>query len=400
MTCSREHQVRFAEKVMDARTDGDFPRQIGDRLRAARERRRLTLEDATRCIGVLVGDLEALERGRLDALPGPAFARELLEAYAGSLGFEGKEFAGEVFPPERRRGPLFRRLGSHPRAIAAAFGATTVVVATLVVAMTFSAPNNAAVSWMQNFLHELSPGLFLGSEPQRVVVLSSARPGAPGEGSVMAVRVASDGWGVLYIPRNTLVEVPGHGSQAIGETAALGGGELTRRTVAHLTGLEVPHYFVVSAEGVREIVDAAGGVEVEVPDRIRGRASIGGPELELRPGRQVLDGDEALVYLQGRDLSSDVERAERQRAFLSAMLGQALSLRNLAVNPASVGAVSRHARTNMSAVEAMQLAARLRVLSDSGLAAESGIMPGRKGPEGQRLPDPDALPDAVARTLH
>jgi polyisoprenyl-teichoic acid--peptidoglycan teichoic acid transferase len=95
--------------------------------------------------------------------------------------------------------------------------------------------------------------------------------------------------------------------------------------VAQLTGTEVPYYLLINPEGVREIVDSMGGVEIEVPEAVSGRASSTGSEITLSPGPQTLDGDRVLLYLQGKDLRDDVERAERQRDFLHAMFRQALS---------------------------------------------------------------------------
>ena len=115
----------------------------------------------------------------------------------------------------------------------------------------------------------------------------------------MVFKVAEDSLGLLSIPQNTLTEIPGYGTEEIGDAITLGGSELTRRTVARLTGTEVQHYLVISAEGVKEITDRMGGVRVDVPNLVSGRATPGGPEITLRPGPQTLDGDQALVYLQG-----------------------------------------------------------------------------------------------------
>jgi polyisoprenyl-teichoic acid--peptidoglycan teichoic acid transferase len=233
--------------------------------------------------------------------------------------------------------------------------------------------------------------------------------GAAGEGNVMTVKVAEDGLGVLSIPRNTLVGIPNHRTGAVGDALALGGPDLTRRTIARLTGLEVQYCFAISAEGVKEIVNKMGGVRIDVPNPISGRAAFGGPELALRPGPQTLNGDQALVYLQGTDLPSDAERTERQQAFLSAMLSQALSLGNLLSEPGTLNAVLENVRTNLGTLEAIQLVGRVRARKDSDDPIKAHMVPGREagtadtvrgdGPGDYWIPDAHRLPDTLDQTL-
>ena len=87
-----------------------------------------------------------------------------------------------------------------------------------------------------------------------------------------------------------------------------------------------------------------------------GRASPGGPTITLHPGPQTLNADQALVYLQGKDLPSDAERAKRQQSFLYAMFRQSLGPLNLLANPTALNAVFENTATNMSSVQMVQLA--------------------------------------------
>jgi polyisoprenyl-teichoic acid--peptidoglycan teichoic acid transferase len=178
--------------------------------------------------------------------------------------------------------------------------------------------------------------------------------------------------------------------------------------VAQLTGTEVPYYLLISPEGVREIVDSMGGVEIEVPEAVSGRASSTGSEITLSPGPQTLDGDRVLLYLQGKDLRDDVERAERQRDFLHALFRQALRPSNLLSNPATLPTVLKHTQTNMGSVKTVQLANRIRALEDSDAPIETGTVPAREETAHSEqddtqlvywVPDAQELPKVLEKTV-
>jgi LCP family protein required for cell wall assembly len=394
-------------------------RQLGVKLEMSRRGQDLTLEEMQQRTQIWAHQLEALERGDFDTLPSPMWARGLLMKYANSLGLDGKSLVEAYFPQShpfqtiRRSDHRLRRRVAAPlkrywkEALAAALGA--IAATAFLVGMAIVFPYNGLTGGLNDFFHRIAPGLFLSSDPQRVAVFSDTQVGAAGEGNVMTVKVAQDGLGMLSIPRNTLVQIPGRGRGALSDALALGGPDLTRRTAARLTGLEVPYYLAVSAKGVREIVDEMGGVQIDVPNPVSGKAAFSGPKLTLRPGPQTLNGDQALVYLQGTDLPNDAKRAERQRAFLSSMFSQALSPRNLLSNPATLNAVLENAQTNINAVEAIQLTGRLRALKDSGNPIESRIVPGQEARSASIargdasgdywVPDVRKLPDVLDETL-
>lgn len=413
------------EKVYDGEAQA-LAQRLGPLLKSARCSQELSLKEMEERTRIWAHQLEAMERGNFGALPNDSWARGLTVTYANALGLEGETLAETHFPGARpsrsrpapikrnrngRRPPGWRILGPLRRhwkeALAAALGA---IVATVVVfAAAFLFPYNPITGGLNNFLHRVAPDYFLATEPQRVAILADTRVGVTGEGNVITVKVARDDLGVLSVPRNTLVEIPDHEAGAVGNALALGGPDLTRRTVATLTGLEIPHYFAMSAEAVKEVVSEMGGVRIDVPRPISGKAASDGPELSLRPGPQTLNGDQALVYLQGSDLRSDVGRAERQQAFLSTMLGQALGPRNLLSNPATLNAVIENAQTNLSPLEGVQLAGHIRALNDSGGAVESRVVPGREvdmaavarggASDSYWVPDPRRLRKVLEQTL-
>jgi len=394
-------------------------RRLGQRLELSRRGQGFTLEEMQLRTKIWAHQLEALERGDFGALANPSWARGLTVTYANSLGLDGEALAEAYFPHHpslqpKQRGVRLRKwrivapLRRHwKEALSAAVGAIAATVIVVATAILF--PYNDVTGGLNDFLNRIAPGTFLASAPQRIVVLADTQLGAAGEDNVMTIKVAQDGLGVLSIPRNTLVTIPNHETGAVGDTLVLGGPDLVRRTMARLTGLEVQHYFAISAEGVKEIVDKMGGVQIDVPNPVSGQAAVGGPVLTLRPGPQTLNGDQALVYLQGTDLPSDTERAKRQQAFLSAMFEQALNLRNLLSKPTTLNVVLENAQTNMSTLEAIQLASRLRELEDSDDPVEARVVPRQEAsasgtargdaPGDYWVPDARKLPEALEETL-
>jgi LCP family protein required for cell wall assembly len=103
---------------------------------------------------------------------------------------------------------------------------------------------------------------------QRVVLLGSdARAGEASRSDTIVV--AKAGGGMLAVPRDTLVDIPGVGEDKINAAFASGGPELTVETLENLTGVRMNDYVIVHFGGVEEIVDALGGITLEVDKPIR-----------------------------------------------------------------------------------------------------------------------------------
>jgi anionic cell wall polymer biosynthesis LytR-Cps2A-Psr (LCP) family protein len=101
------------------------------------------------------------------------------------------------------------------------------------------------------------------------------------------------------------------------------------------------------------------GVRIDVPNPGSGRGAPEGPEIALSPGPQKLDGAQALVYLQGRDLRDAAEILKRQQTFLYTMFGQALSVSTLLASPDTFVKLSDNVETDMRWIQEAQLAARV-----------------------------------------
>ena len=182
--------------------------------------------------------------------------------------------------------------------------------------------------------------------------------------------------GMISLPRDLWVTIPGYGQDRInasfelGEAAKRGGGaELTRKTVEELLGVPVHHYALIGFAGFQKLVDEVGGVVVDVERPIKDNeypdANYSLRRIFFQPGLQRLDGESALWYVRTRHADSDFGRARRQQQFLMGLRRQALQLNLLPKAPAILAALSDTIKTDLKPAEILGLA-RIAKDLDSG----------------------------------
>jgi LCP family protein required for cell wall assembly len=148
--------------------------------------------------------------------------------------------------------------------------------------------------------------------------------------TIMLLHTGNGPTTLVSLPRDSLVSIPGRrGQHKLNAAFAFGGAELLVRTVEQETDLRIDHYAEVGFGGFVSVVDAVGGVEMCVPEAIKDPLA----GLNVKAGCQTLDGPTALGYVRTRATArADLERIERQRAFLAALMAKATSPATL-VNP-------------------------------------------------------------------
>lgn len=164
---------------------------------------------------------------------------------------------------------------------------------------------------------------------------------------------------LFSILRDTYVDIPGYGSSRINAALAEGGPKLAMTTVSNFTGLSVDRYVITDFEGFKSLIDAVGGVEIDVEKNMRYRdpTDKGKYDIDLKKGLQRLDGDKALQYVRFRhDATSDYTRTERQRKLLAALAVQLQKGTNLLQLPAIMDSIRPYIQTNMSAGDMLKLA--------------------------------------------
>jgi LCP family protein required for cell wall assembly len=177
--------------------------------------------------------------------------------------------------------------------------------------------------------------LVLGSDAR---VKGHAEPGAQIGGpsrsdSILLMRLGGGRNATLSIPRDTVVDIPGHGRNKINAAYAFGGAALATETVEQYLGLKVNHVIEVNFENFPELIDALGGITYKggcVVSKINGGAKNGGTTLRLKSGTHELNGDQALALARTRHnlcnpKESDLTRARRQQKILGAIKSKVVS---------------------------------------------------------------------------
>ncbi|MFF3392592.1 LCP family protein [Streptomyces sp. NPDC002669] len=152
--------------------------------------------------------------------------------------------------------------------------------------------------------------------------------------SMMILHDGSNGPTLISLPRDSKVEVPsfkgsesgklypGRGSVTkLNATYAMDGPELLVRTIEFNTGLHIDHYVEIGFGGFAKIVDAIGGVELDIPKAFKDKKS----GADFQAGKQTLNGEEALAFVRTRYAfaEADLARTKNQQKFLAALASQA-----------------------------------------------------------------------------
>jgi LCP family protein required for cell wall assembly len=141
--------------------------------------------------------------------------------------------------------------------------------------------------------------------------------------TIMLLHTGSGPNVLVSLPRDSIVDIPGHGETKINAAYAYGGAPLLVQTIEKATGIRVDDYVEIGMGGVAGIVDAVGGIEVcpkqDMKDKLAG--------LDIKKGCQDVDGTTALAYARSRHASAtgDIDRVRRQREVVSAVGSKVLS---------------------------------------------------------------------------
>jgi LCP family protein required for cell wall assembly len=167
----------------------------------------------------------------------------------------------------------------------------------------------------------------------------------------------------LSIPRDTLVNIPGCGTEKINAAWACGGPQETIKVVENLTGLKINHMIVVSLGNFVKFIDDIGGVTVKTPRMcatISGGVQNGGFDLNLRPGEHHLSGIEAMTLARVRHMPcdpayTDFNREKMQQQIMSGIKGQLFSLHAFIHLPWASYDAPKAIQTDMGPVTLAQL---------------------------------------------
>jgi len=141
--------------------------------------------------------------------------------------------------------------------------------------------------------------------------------------AIMIARVTADRerGQLISIPRDSWVEIPGHGMNKINASYAFGGPTLLIQTVEQLTGVRIDHFVAIDFEGLAEVTDALRGVEVTVAE------TTTNGDFTFEKGRNLITGEEVRWYLGQRYglPGGDFDRVKRQQQFIKAVMDKLIS---------------------------------------------------------------------------
>ena len=213
---------------------------------------------------------------------------------------------------------------------------------------------------------QLDPGPYPLTGENTILVLGSdarteglAEPGSGGPSradSIMLLRIGGGANASLSIPRDTVVDIPGQGTNKINAAYALGGPALATQTVKEFLDIEINHVVEVSFENFPQLIDALGGVTYEGPavlSKINGGRANGGTTLRLKKGETELNGDQALALARTRKnlrnpSEDDLTRARRQQQLVQAMKDKVTSFETFIRLPWVSWAAPQAVRSDMA----------------------------------------------------
>jgi len=246
--------------------------------------------------------------------------------------YGGSTYGGAPTRPGGRRWRFWGQPGRHGRRIALVIGIVVLVIIVGIggtyfwingklnrtVALPAYTVTSAGTNW-----------LIVGSDSRQGLSrteadqLHTGTVGGDDSDSLMLLHTGTGKPVLISIPRDSYVDIPGHGDNKINAALAYGGPALLVQTVEEVTGLRINHYMGIGFGGLVSVVNTVGGVRMCLPTAIHDSYS----GVNLNAGCQSLNGTQALEFVRDRHsfATSDLQRIQDQRAFLAALLSKATS---------------------------------------------------------------------------
>jgi LCP family protein required for cell wall assembly len=240
---------------------------------------------------------------------------------------------------------------------------------------------NVPIIGQVSYLIGSSDRALAGEDSDRINILLVGMGGEGHDGPnltdtliLTSIRPSDNRVAMLSIPRDLLVSVPNYGWRKInsvnayGEMQAVGrGGELTKKTIEGLLGIDIPYYIRIDFDGFRSIIDAVGGIDVYVEtaftDPTYPTYDHGVQAISFEEGWQHLDGEQALQFARSRHGNngegSDFARSRRQQKVLTALKNKFMSFKTFS-SPSTItntlSALQSNIATNLNIGEILRLA--------------------------------------------
>jgi LCP family protein required for cell wall assembly len=258
-----------------------------------------------------------------------------------------------------------------------------------------------------------------GTEPINILLLGiDKRDDEPIEGTrsdtmiLASIDPVAKSASLVSLPRDMWVSIPGctpragcvGGMQRINVAHAAGGPELAMKTVSADFGVPLQYYARVDFRGFQQMVDAVGGVVIDVDWPVKDdeypTADYGYQRIYFGPGPQLMTGEQALEYARSRHGTSDFARAGRQQKVIVSVRNRVLQLDMLSHAPELLGIAQKSVSTNLTPVQMLGLAKLVSQIDRdriNNLVIDANYVTPFVGPDGEDLLNPN-LP-AIRRAI-
>ncbi len=183
---------------------------------------------------------------------------------------------------------------------------------------------------------------------------------------------------ILNIPRDTKITIPGHGSEKINFLNSIGGPIFTKKCIEKLLRIHIDNYVMVNVKGLNKIIDEVGGIDIDVPQRMQYRDITAMLNINLFPGKQVLNGEQAVGFVRFRyDNLGDIGRIQRQQIFMRAVIKKLLDPITFTKIPELISIYKKIITTDLKSRDVIKIANFIRNVPSSN--QNIVILPGEFG---------------------
>ena len=164
------------------------------------------------------------------------------------------------------------------------------------------------------------------------------------------------GWGqpdsLISIPRDTRVELEGHGYAKINAAYVYGGQDMVKQEIRELTGMGIDNVMLVNFDAFKSIIDLLGGVTIEVTESLHDPLS----GAAFDPGTYNMDGEQALAYARCRATArADLDRVDRQQQLLNELIKQKVNFNTVIKSPQIISVLNKEAVSDFTLADYMAI---------------------------------------------
>jgi LCP family protein required for cell wall assembly len=208
---------------------------------------------------------------------------------------------------------------------------------------------------------------------------------------------ATNELGMLSLPRDTRVRIPGHGTEKLAHAHAYGGPQLAIETVSEFLDVPIHYYVRTNFAGFISIVDILGGVDLQIDEHMYYEDPTQDLVINIPAGLHHFDGAKALDLVRYRQYwDGDIGRVKMQQRLINALLDEVFQVGIVFKLPSMAGELLKYVDTNMDPGQLLSLANTARKMDRSKITME--MLPGHLG-EIYWEPDHEQIVDTVDRLL-